>query len=140
MCFGIHSCNSLLITAHVSSFAFWIGYLMPPKSPVFYIANFKVLIFNFPNDCLNYPLYPGIAYLPKFSARLGADQRRLLEETGTDIRTAQAIRGHRRLLPAVGELTFGTEEQANGMIVFRSFVGVYIVNFILLSLYRVSII
>ena len=45
MCFGINSCDSLLLTAHMSSFAFWVGYLMPPKNPVFYVADFKVCMF-----------------------------------------------------------------------------------------------
>ncbi|KAI1715873.1 galactoside 2-alpha-L-fucosyltransferase [Ditylenchus destructor] len=37
--FGITACDSLLITAHMSSYAFWIGYLMPEESPIYYIAN-----------------------------------------------------------------------------------------------------
>lgn len=43
MCFGIHSCDSLLITAKVSTFGFWMGYLMPENNSVYYIANYKTI-------------------------------------------------------------------------------------------------
>uniref|UniRef100_A0AC35ETF9 L-Fucosyltransferase n=1 Tax=Panagrolaimus sp. PS1159 TaxID=55785 RepID=A0AC35ETF9_9BILA len=36
MHFGIQYCNSLLITASGSTFAWWIGYLMPEGSQIFY--------------------------------------------------------------------------------------------------------
>jgi len=39
MCYAVNVCDSLLITAHLSTFGFWIGALMPEGSPVYYISN-----------------------------------------------------------------------------------------------------
>uniref|UniRef100_A0A915CKV8 L-Fucosyltransferase n=1 Tax=Ditylenchus dipsaci TaxID=166011 RepID=A0A915CKV8_9BILA len=39
MCLAAELCDSLVITAPISTFAFWIGYLMNPNSHVFYVAN-----------------------------------------------------------------------------------------------------
>lgn len=39
MCFAIFNCDSLLITAPMSTFGFWIGFLMQDNSPIYYIAN-----------------------------------------------------------------------------------------------------
>ncbi|KAI1705007.1 glycosyl transferase family 11 domain-containing protein [Ditylenchus destructor] len=41
MCLGATTCDSLLLTAHISTYGFWIGYLMPDNSQIYYIANFK---------------------------------------------------------------------------------------------------
>ncbi|KAI1702761.1 glycosyl transferase family 11 domain-containing protein [Ditylenchus destructor] len=41
MCLGATTCDSLLITAHISTYGFWIGYLMPDNSRIYYIANYK---------------------------------------------------------------------------------------------------
>ena len=35
-CFGTHYCNSLIISASASTFAWWIGYLKKIDGPVFY--------------------------------------------------------------------------------------------------------
>lgn len=44
MCFAMHSCDTFLITAHISSYSFWIGYLLPPTSDIYYIASFIGLL------------------------------------------------------------------------------------------------
>src|SRR3569833_2739001 len=36
LCFGIHYCDSLIISAAGSTFAWWIGYLKKSDGPVFY--------------------------------------------------------------------------------------------------------
>ena len=36
LCFGIHYCDSLIISASGSTFAWWIGYLKKSDGPVFY--------------------------------------------------------------------------------------------------------
>nr|CAD2206756.1 unnamed protein product [Meloidogyne enterolobii] len=38
LCFAINYCNSLLITAPTSTFAWWMGYLLPEGSPIFYYS------------------------------------------------------------------------------------------------------
>uniref|UniRef100_A0A914DVG8 L-Fucosyltransferase n=1 Tax=Acrobeloides nanus TaxID=290746 RepID=A0A914DVG8_9BILA len=51
-CFGTHYCNSLIITAGGSTFAWWIGYLKKLEGPVFYNTmitrptNKKFLYYN----------------------------------------------------------------------------------------------
>uniref|UniRef100_A0A914ECL6 Uncharacterized protein n=1 Tax=Acrobeloides nanus TaxID=290746 RepID=A0A914ECL6_9BILA len=42
LCFGIHYCNSLIITAGASTFGWWIGYLKNQEGPVFY--NTKMVL------------------------------------------------------------------------------------------------
>ena len=36
MCLGINYCNSILLTSSGSTFGFWIAYLLPDNSTVFY--------------------------------------------------------------------------------------------------------
>ena len=36
MCFGINYCDSMLMTASGSTFAWWMSYLMKPNSTIFY--------------------------------------------------------------------------------------------------------
>lgn len=39
LCLAWRNCDSLLITAPVSSFGFWIGYLMRESTPKYYILK-----------------------------------------------------------------------------------------------------
>jgi hypothetical protein len=36
MCLAINYCNSIILTAPGSTFAFWLAYLLPDEAPVFY--------------------------------------------------------------------------------------------------------
>jgi hypothetical protein len=41
MSFAITNCNALIITAPTSTYAWWIGYLMPDDSPIYYYNCYK---------------------------------------------------------------------------------------------------
>lgn len=56
MCSAIETCDSLLITAHLSTFGFWIGALMPENSPIYYLFN-EIDTGSSPQSTENYPAH-----------------------------------------------------------------------------------
>uniref|UniRef100_A0A914PQF7 Alpha-1,2-fucosyltransferase n=1 Tax=Panagrolaimus davidi TaxID=227884 RepID=A0A914PQF7_9BILA len=57
MHFGIKYCNTLLITASGSTFAWWIGYLMPEGSQIFYNGQIGKNR-TYPKDYYDFDMFP----------------------------------------------------------------------------------
>uniref|UniRef100_A0A914Y6E3 L-Fucosyltransferase n=1 Tax=Panagrolaimus superbus TaxID=310955 RepID=A0A914Y6E3_9BILA len=57
MYFGIRYCNTLLITASGSTFAWWIGYLMPEGSQIFYNTQIGKNR-TYPKDYYDFDIFP----------------------------------------------------------------------------------
>ena len=57
MYFGIRSCNTFLISASGSTFAWWIAYLLPETTQVYYNSQISKRM-NYPRDYYDFDFFP----------------------------------------------------------------------------------
>uniref|UniRef100_A0AC34Q395 Alpha-1,2-fucosyltransferase n=1 Tax=Panagrolaimus sp. JU765 TaxID=591449 RepID=A0AC34Q395_9BILA len=57
ICFGIHYCDSMIMTASGSTFSWWISYLMKPDSIIFYNSQVEKFS-NFSKDYHDFDIFP----------------------------------------------------------------------------------
>lgn len=89
MYFGIRYCDSILLSASGSTFGFWIAYLMPDNSLIFYNGQMEDLRGKgkYPKDFVDYDGYPknwNILELNRNNNTVEIDNRWYFEKFGVE--------------------------------------------------------